>query len=198
MTNAQPTAQGTSVGEIFEDFPFTSAHVKACLCLFFTFVIDAWESMVIVYCSDSISKDLDIGPVALGNLIGAIFIGMAIGAVFWGKLSNRIGRKRALVWSLALYGVASLISAFAPSYASLYALRLLSGLVVVGTGVITFPYFEELLPMRLRGSATVFLSAGWPIGVLIALAVCQIWMVHGWRWIIGVSSFAGLWVSNCL
>jgi putative MFS transporter len=193
MSAATQAQREVSVGQVFEDFPFTRAHVKACLCLFFTFVIDAWESMVIVYCSDSISKDLGIGPVALGNLIGAIFIGMALGAVFWGKLSNRIGRKRALTWSLALYGVVSLASAFAPDYASLYALRLLAGFVVVGTGVITFPYFEELLPVRLRGAATVFLSAGWPIGVLIALAVSHSWLEHGWRWVIGVSSFGGLW-----
>lgn len=182
-----------SVGQVFEDFPFTRAHVKACLCLFFTFVIDAWESMVIVYCSDSIRRDLDIGPVALGNLIGAIFIGMALGALFWGRLSNRIGRKPALVWSLALYGVISMASAFAPDYASLYVLRLLAGFVVIGTGVITFPYFEELLPVRLRGAATVFLSAGWPVGVLIALAVSHAWSEHGWRWVIGISSLGGLW-----
>lgn len=193
MTVAVHAPPPVSVGAVFEQFPFTRSHVKACLCLFFTFVIDAWESMVIVYCSDSISKDLGLGPVALGNLIGAIFIGMALGALFWGRLSNRIGRKPALIWSLGLYGAMSMASAFAPDYATLYALRLLSGLVVVGTGVITFPYFEELLPVKLRGAATVFLSAGWPIGVLIALAVSHAWAAHGWRWVIGISSLAGLW-----
>lgn len=189
-THAPPPV---SVGVVFEQLPFTRAHVKAYLCLFVTFVIDAWESMVIVYCSDSISKDLGLGPVALGNLIGAIFIGMALGALLWGRLSNRIGRKQALMWSLGLYAVMSMASAFAPDYATLYALRLVSGFMVVGTGVITFPYFEELLPMKLRGAATVTLSAGWPIGVLIALAISHVGAAHGWRWVIGISSLAGLW-----
>lgn len=193
MNVQAPAERGFTVGEVFEDFPFTREHVKACLCLFFTFVIEAWEAMVIVYSSDSIRHDLRIGPVALGNLIGAIFIGMALGAVFWGRLSNRIGRKRSVIWSLSLYGVISMISAFAPDYGSLYALRLLAGLAVVGIMVVTFPYFEELLPVRLRGAATVFLSAGWPLGILVALAVCQVWMAHGWRWIIAVSSLGGLW-----
>lgn len=182
-----------SVGEIFENFPFTREHVKSCLALFFVFVIDAWESMVIVYASGSIKDDLGLTPLALGNLIGAIFVGMAIGAVVWGRISNSIGRKRCLIWSMALYGMVSLLSAFAPSYEALYALRLLAGLAAGGMMVVTFPYFEELLPVRIRGQASVFLAAGWPIGMLCALGVSVLWMPHGWRWIIGISSLGGLW-----
>jgi putative MFS transporter len=185
---------GVAVGEVFADFPFTREHVKSCLALFVVFVIDAWESMVIVYAGGSIQRDFHLSPLALGNLIGAIFVGMAAGALLWGRVGNALGRKRCLAWSMGLYGAASLLSAYATGYASLYALRLLAGLAAGGMMVVTFPYFEELLPIRVRGPASVFLATGWPFGMLCALAASVLWAAHGWRWIIGISSLAGLWL----
>jgi len=193
--NASPLAAPStrSVGEIFEHLPFTGEHLKVGLLLFITFVIEAWVLMAIVYCGDSIRGEFAIDTVALGYLISAIFIGMGIGALFWGKISNRIGRKQTLIWSLGLYGVISMVSAFAPDYASLYALRLLAGMAAVGIMVVIIVYFVELLPMRLRGPATVMLSAGWPVGMLVAIALSHLLMDQGWRWMIGMSSLAGIW-----
>jgi len=181
------------VGEIFDDFPFTRNHLKACLGLFITFVIEAWVLMVIVYCGDSIRDEFKIDTKAQGHLISAIFIGMGIGSLFWGRISNRIGRKSGLMWSLGLYGMISMISAFAPDYTSLYVLRLLAGIPAVGLMVITVAWFVELLPVRLRGPATVILSAGWPVGMLLAIAQCYLMLDDGWRWIIAMSSLLGLW-----
>lgn len=182
-----------SVGKVFEEFPLTREHFKSCFALFFVFVIEAWEMMIIVYCGPLISKDLNLSATELGHLIGAMFVGMAIGAIFWGSIADKIGRKKAIILSLLLYGVVSMASAFAPDYGMLYALRLLSGVAAAGMIVVCFPYFTELLPMRSRGPLTVYLAAGWPIGVLLAVGATVLLMPYGWRWIIGVSSLGGLW-----
>jgi len=58
---------------------------------------------------------------------------------------------------------------------------------------VTFPYFEELVPVKVRGRATVYLSAGWPLGVLVAIAITVLLMDLGWRWVIGFSSLVSLW-----
>jgi len=189
----QDTPSTRSVGEVFEQLTFTREHLKFGLLLFITFVIEAWVLMVIVYCGTSIREEFSIDTVELGHLISAIFIGMGIGALFWGKISNRIGRKRTLIWSLALYGMISMASAFAPDYTTLYALRLAAGMAAVGIMVVIIVYFVELLPMRVRGPATVLLSAGWPVGMLVAIACSHLLMDQGWRWIIAVSSLSGLW-----
>ena len=130
---------------------------------------------------------------AVGNLIGSMFIGMLLGALSWGKIAERIGRKRAIIWSLGLYGVISMASAFAPNYGALYGLRLLSGVAAVGMIVVTFAHFQELLPVRHRGALTVYLASGWPIGMLLALGATVWLMPLGWRAIIIVSSLGGLW-----
>ena len=181
------------VGDVFRDVPLTREHLKCCLALFFVFAIEAWEMMIIVYTAPLIAKDFALDTLAVGNLIGAMFIGMLLGSLAWGKVAERIGRKRAIIWSLALYGVISLASAFAPSYLSLYGLRMLSGVAAVGMMVVTFAHFQELLPLRHRGALSVYLAAGWPVGMLLALGV-TVWLLPlGWRAIIVLSSVGGLW-----
>ncbi|WP_340141226.1 MFS transporter [Pseudomonas poae] len=87
----------------------------------------------------------------------------------------------------------SLASAFAPDYISLYALRLLSGVAVVGMMVVIFAHYQELLPVRHRGSLTVYLASGWPIGMLLALGATVWLMPWGWRAIIVLSSLGSVW-----
>ncbi|UXZ20106.1 MFS transporter [Pseudomonas sp. YeP6b] len=185
--------QHRNVGDVFRDVPLTRKHLQCCLVLFLVFAIEAWEMMIIVYTAPLIAAEFALDALAVGHLIGAMFIGMLLGALPWGKVAERIGRKRAIIWSLGTYGVISLASAFAPDYSTLYALRLLSGVAAVGMMVVIFAHFQELLPVRQRGALTVYLAAGWPIGMLLALGA-TVWLLpQGWRAIIVLSSLGGLW-----
>ncbi|WP_324658487.1 MFS transporter [Burkholderia thailandensis] len=187
------SARTIPIGEVFENLSLTSEHFKSCFALFVVFVIEAWEMMIIVYTFPQIAKDFSLNAVQIGNLIGAIFVGMGIGSFLWGLFCDRLGRKKTIILSLILYGIVSTLSAFAPSYSALYASRMLSGVAAAGMLVVTFPYFEELLPVRYRGPFTVYLAAGWPIGILCALGA-SVWIgPMGWRWTIGLSSVAAVW-----
>ncbi len=182
------------IGRVFDDLPLTIEHLKSCVTLFVIFAIEAWEMMIIVYTAPQIAREMSLDALAIGNLIGAIFLGMGIGSMVWGTVSDRIGRKRTILWSLGLYAVVSLLSAVAPDYWSLYALRLASGLVAAGMLVVTFPYYEELLPVRWRGALTVYLASGWPLGMLCALGITIWLMPWGWRWVLAASSLVSLWL----
>lgn len=187
----QPGAR--SVGDWFTEIPLTRTHVVVGLVLFFTFVIESWEMMIIILASGSIAAEFKLDTPQIGSLISAIFLGMIPGALIWGKLVDRLGRKTCLVWSLALYGVLPILSALAPDYQTLWVLRFICGVVLAGALVVTFPFFLELVPGHLRGRATVYLSAGWPVGFLVAIGVSYLFMDMGWRWIIACSTFAGVW-----
>ena len=192
-TRAAAPSDTLQVGDVFRSVPLTRVHLKCCLALFFVFAIEAWEMMIIVYTAPLIAADFALDTLAIGHLIGAMFIGMLLGSLGWGKIADRIGRKRAILWSMGSYGLVSLGSAFAPDYALLYALRLLSGIAAVGMMVVTFAHFQELLPVRHRGALSVYLAAGWPVGMLLALGA-TVWLLPmGWRAIILLSSLGSLW-----
>lgn len=188
-----PPAAAKSVGQWFVDMPLTRTHWIAGLTLFMAFVIESWEMMIIIFSSGAIGTDFDLDTGQVGSLIGAMFLGMIPGALLWGKLTGSLGRKQCMIWSIGLYGLFPLMSAFAPSFEALWAIRFVCGIVLSGALVVTFPYFEELVPVMVRGRATVYLSAGWPLGVLVAIAVTVLFMDLGWRWVIGFSSIVALW-----
>ncbi len=189
--NHETTAK--SVGQWFQEMPLTRTHWVAGLTLFMAFVIESWEMMIIIFSSGAIGIDFALSSEQIGSLIGAMFLGMIPGALLWGKLMGPLGRKQCLMWSIGLYGLFPLISAFAPSFEFLWVIRFLCGIVLSGALVVTFPYFEELVPVKVRGTATVYLSAGWPVGFLLAIAITVLFTDLGWRWIIGFSSVISLW-----
>ena len=195
MSDQTQAASGDArtVGEWFEHLPLTRAQVLAGLALFFTFVIESWEMMIIIFSSGAIAADFGLTTVQTGSLIGAMFLGMIPGALLWGELTGRYGRKLCVLVSLGIYPVFPILSALAPSFEILWAIRFAAGIVLAGPLVVTFPYFVELVPVRYRGPATVYLSAGWPVGVLAAIGVTMLLMDTGWRATIGFSAVVGLW-----
>ncbi len=192
-TNPNSTFEAKAVGEWFKDMPFTSTHWQIGIALLVAFVIESWEMMIIIFSSAAIGESFNLNTTQIGSLIGALFLGMIPGALFWGKLMATIGRKRCMVWSIALYGIFPLCSAFAPSYEILWVARFMCGFFLVCGLVVAFPYFEELIPTDIRGKATVYLSSGWPIGVLIAIGITVFFSDFGWRVVLGMGCFASLW-----
>ena len=182
-----------AVGHAFRDMPFGSIHFKICAVLFFAFAIEAWEMLMLTYVAGDLATSLQVGMTQVGIAISALFLGMIPGSLIWGPISDRIGRKSTCAWSFAGYGVFTLLSCFAPNFETLSVARFLSGLLFSGVFTVTFPYFEELLPVKVRGKATVYLAAGWPIGILAALGTAALIGGHGWRWVIAVSALASLW-----
>lgn len=190
--------QEVEVGTLFQDMPFTKRHLFIGVALFMTFVIEAWEMMIIIMVSGSIAGDFGLSPVQVGSLIGSIFLGMIPGTYVWGIIGDKIGRKKSIIYSLILFGVISLISSFSVNFEMLYALRMLAGFALGGVLACIFPYFEEMLPVKHRGRAAVYLSAGWPIGTLLAIGLTALLMnvdgvLGGWRAVLVVSSLAAFW-----
>ena len=73
----------------------------------------------------AIEADLHTTPSAVQLTLAAFFAGLAIAQLAYGPLSDRFGRKKPLVAGLAVYVLASLGCALAPSIGALIALRFL-------------------------------------------------------------------------
>jgi putative MFS transporter len=186
------------VGEYFDGMKLTKRHWAAGLILFFAFVIEAWELMMIIFVTGDIALEFDLSAVQVGSLIGSMSFGLILGSYLWGMIIDKIGRKKTMIYSFIGFGIVSLISSFSVSYEMLYGLRFIAGVIFAGVIVGTFPYFQELLPVKSRGRAGVYLSAGFPLGILLAVGVTATFIevsgdFHAWRIIMIISSLAALW-----
>ncbi|QIZ39849.1 MFS transporter [Saccharopolyspora sp. ASAGF58] len=170
-----------------------SAHVKIGIALFVAFAIEAWEMLLFGYITVDLQHDLKISVVQVGLAMSALFFGMIPGAVVGGAVADRIGRSKTTLYSFAAYGVLALASSFMPTFGLLLVTRALAGFALAGCFTIGFLYFEELLPVRSRGRATVYLAAGTPVGLLLAVGVAATFGTQSWRLVVAISAAASLW-----
>lgn len=144
---------------------------------------DAYAVNIFGMLSPIIGKDLGIGVKAIG-FIGSVFlIGYTIGTVFFGGLADKIGRRNALRFSIALYGLATILNGFVNSITVITGLRFLTGLGGAGELAVGAPYTAEMWPPRHRavGTGGIMFSL-YSLGYIVAAVASLIIVPHyGWR-----------------
>ena len=91
-------------------------------------------------------------------------IGILVGALSSGPVGDRVGRKPLLLASIAIFGLASLLSAFAGSLTMLAVLRFFTGLGIGGAMPGTVALTGDYTPQRLRATVIMATFTGAPLG----------------------------------
>lgn len=154
-----------------------------------------------------------VGTLAAFATFAVGFLVRPIGAIILGHVGDRIGRKKALVFSLLLMGVATFAIGFLPTYATagitapilLVTLRLFQGLALGGEWGGATVLASEYASTGNRGFLASFVQMGSPIGLLmssgafalVGLAPDHFVETWGWRipfWASAVLVVIGLWI----
>ncbi|EEY58101.1 synaptic vesicle glycoprotein 2A, putative [Phytophthora infestans T30-4] len=94
-------------------------------------------------------------------LAAAIFAGMFTGGLLFGSLSDQIGRRKSLLYSLLLNGIFGLMSALSPNVYALIAFRTCAG--IGGTVPAIFTLCSEHVPANRRGYYVTIVAAYWMV-----------------------------------
>ena len=114
----------------------------------------------------------------LGPAFSASTVGLLFGAIIVGALADRIGRKWALIGSLAIFGAFSLITPYAPDLTFLLAIRFLAGLGLGGAMPNFVALAGESVSDARRAQFVAISAAAMPLGGAVASAVAA-WLP--WR-----------------
>jgi AAHS family 4-hydroxybenzoate transporter-like MFS transporter len=109
-------------------------------------------------------------------------IGVMAGALITGPLSDRLGRKPVLIASIALFGLASLGSAFAGSLGILAGLRFFTGFGIAGGFTGTTALTGDYAPQRLRATLIMITFTGAPLGGFVGGQVVALLLHQGFGW----------------
>jgi MFS transporter, AAHS family, 4-hydroxybenzoate transporter len=130
----------------------------------------------------------DFAPVAAMSLLG-----MAIGATFGGVVGDRIGRRTALICSMALFGLATGLATLSQGIGSFGALRALAGLGLGATLPNASSLIAEFTPPRHRSIGMSIAMLSQPVGSMTAgLLAAVLLESHGWRSLFVIGSAAPL------
>ena len=176
------------VGQALDEAKISPLHVRAIALIAAGYLFDVIDLIVL----GSLIPDMVQSKFATGAdaaLIGsATVFGMFIGAAGQGEFSDRWGRKSVYQFNLLIFGVFTILGAWAPTVTWLIAARFVAGLGLGGEQPLAFAYAGEYSPKRIRGRilAIVHFIGGacvWPIASLFTLMFRD---TIGWRgvWIV--------------
>ncbi|WP_441249242.1 multidrug effflux MFS transporter [Kitasatospora sp. McL0602] len=140
----------------------------------------------------ALTHDLGSTAPAVQLTLTSSLIGMGLGQLVFGPLSDRIGRRRPLVLGLAVYALATVLCAVAPSVPVLVAGRALQGLagaagLVIGRAVARDRYAG---PAMIRFLATLGVISGLA-PILAPVVGAQLLRFTSWRGTFGVLALLG-------
>jgi len=120
----------------------------------------------------------------------------AIGQTLFGRLMDRIGTRRGLTLTVALYSLVSMLTPLARGLYSFALFRFLLGAAESANWPAATKAVSEWFPKQERGLATAFFDSGSSVGGAIApVIVLSIYFRWGWRPAVVVPGLLGLlWI----
>ena len=157
---------------------------------------DAMQVLAIGFAAPSLAASFGLSIPQAIQAGTAFFVGMLLGAWGFGRLADRLGRRRVLIVTVLIDAVFGLASVFAGDFTLLLLLRLLTGVGVGGTLPVDYAMMAEFLPPSRRGRWLVALEGFWAVGtILVALTAwaASAWAgPDAWRWLFAATALPAL------
>ena len=176
----------------------SSEHWKILLTSGMGFFTDAYDLFIIGVAATLIQSEWHIASYQKSLLSSLALLTSAVGAVVFGRVADRLGRRKIYGYEVLVLAIGAIATAFAPSIWWLIALRGLLGFGIGGDYPVSATIMSEYASKRNRGKmvALVFSmqGAGLVIGPLIAMGLLRTGMSqdYAWRIMLALGAIPGL------
>jgi MFS transporter, AAHS family, 4-hydroxybenzoate transporter len=170
------------VDRVLEAAKLRGPALLVLFCAASSLILDGFDIQAVGFVAPALVGALHVDRAALGPALAASLVGMAIGAAGIGALGDRWGRRRTLVLSTALFGLATLLSATATSVTTLAMWRFVTGIGLGGALTAATALIAEFSPRKYRAQTIGAIQIGVPIGGMLgAMLAAELIPAYGWR-----------------
>ena len=160
-----------------------------------------FDTVVISGAEERIESLWGLSPFLHGLAISGALWGTVLGSLVGGFPTDRLGRRKTLIWIGALYLASSVWSALAGSVVPFIIARFLGGLGI-GISTVASPLFiSEIAPPAQRGRLAGMFQFNIVFGILVAFLSNYLIGKHmgenAWRWMLGVMAVPSLIYTAC-
>jgi sugar porter (SP) family MFS transporter len=151
-----------------------------------------FDTVVISGAEQTIQKLWGLSAALHGLVMGSALYGTVLGSLIGGWPTDKLGRKRTLLFIGALYVFSALGCAFASSVEMFVAARFIGGLGI-GISTVASPlYISEIAPANYRGRLAGMFQFNIVFGIVIAFLsnaiLAKLGGEQAWRWMLGVAA----------
>ncbi len=160
----------------------TSTQKRALLTTSLGWMLDSMDMMLFSLVLVDLVRDLHMSVATAGLLMTLTLISAAIGGVFFGWLADKVGRIRALIFSMLIYSIFTAACGLAHSVVQLGIFRFLLGLGIGGEWAAGGALVAETWPDEHRAKAIGIAQASWAAGYALGAAITALVLPYfGWR-----------------
>jgi len=153
------------------------------------YMLDAMDVILYIFALGAIRQEFGLSNAEAGMAMAATMLASAAGGIGAGVLSDRIGRRPALMITILVYSFGSALSATSTGLWSLMLWRAVVGLGLGGEWSSGTVLVAESWPAQHRAKAIGMMQSGFALGYMLAAALAALVLPRwGWRvlFLIGV------------
>ncbi|MDB5814875.1 MAG: putative transporter, MSF-type [Rhodocyclales bacterium] len=204
------SATASSIPARLDRLPWSAWHWRVVIALGVSWLLDGLEVTVVGSIGPALQRPETLGLSAsqIGWAASAYIGGAVLGALYFGRLADKLGRKRMFLVTLVVYLIATLMTALSWDIYSFAFCRVLTGFGIGGEYAAINSAIDELIPARLRGRVDLAINGTFWIGAAMGAGSSIVLLnpefidpALGWRIAFalgGVLAFAVLLVRRVL
>ena len=176
-------SQSTTVDiqDFLDRYPFSGFQwLVFGLCLVIV-LLDGFDTAAIGFIAPSLIGEWGVSKPALAPVLSAALFGLAAGALASGPIADLWGRKKVLIASVLVFGVACMASAWSANLQQLTILRFVTGVGLGAAMPNAVTLMSEFCPTRRRAMMTNMMFCGFPLGAAFG-GFLAAWMIPNWGW----------------
>lgn len=183
--------------------PWSRWHVRILIALGTSWLLDGLEVTLVGSLSGVLQgkQGLSISDQQVAAAATLYLAGAVLGALFFGHLTDRLGRRRLFLITVATYSLATVSTAFSSTIVFFGICRFFTGFGIGGEYAAINSAVDELIPGRVRGTVDLIVNGTFWVGASIgSLAGALLLGDHGpaqslgWRLAFGIGGTLGLGV----
>ncbi len=168
-------------------------HTRMVAGLGAAWILDGLQITIASSVTGVLSSPQTLGMTSgeIGLIASVYLVGEVVGALYFGRMSDRIGRKRLLIMTLLLYLLGTGAAAFVTGHHHgwllfFYATRFVAGMGIGGQYAAINSAIDEMMPSKYRGRVDIWINgtywAGAIIGSFVSLIFLNAFAINvGWR-----------------
>ncbi len=167
--------------------PWARFHWLIVVGLGVSWILDGLEIQIVSQAG--FKADLGLTNADVGALGSVYLIGEVVGALFFGRITDRVGRRKVFILTLAIYLVGSGLAGLSWNFAVLAAFRFIAGVGIGGEYSAINSAIDELIPSHFRGRVDIAINgtywAGAALGASANLYLLSDAVPKGLGWRLG-------------
>jgi MFS family permease len=192
----------TNIPARMDRLPWSNWHWLVVIGLGTVWILDGLEVTIVGAIAGRLTEGgsgIELSEANIGQAAAIYVAGACFGALFFGWLTDRLGRKKLFLITLAVYLVATVATAFSESFLFFAVCRFFTGAGIGGEYAAINSAIDELIPARVRGTVDLIINGSFWLGTAAGAALSVVLLNEdilpkdvGWRVAFGLGAIFAL------